>query len=111
MGATHGHRNGALSVKSLEITMFRTLAFGLIASATLAIAALAPNAASASGLHIGIGGVGFHSGWHGGYGHHVYGPGVYTSPSLYVGGVDGCMQKRYVETRRGLRARWVNVCN
>ncbi len=85
--------------------MFRKITLGLIAAASLGIAALAPGAASASGLHIGIGGGGFHGGWHG---HHH---GFYGGPALYVGGVsDNCMQKRYVETRRGLRMRWVNVC-
>ncbi|MDB5485643.1 MAG: hypothetical protein JWP21_977 [Tardiphaga sp.] len=85
--------------------MFRKIALGLIATAALGVAALAPNSASASGLHIGIGGGGFYSGWHG---HHN----GFASPAFYVGGIDsGCVQKRYVETRRGLRARWVNVCN
>ena len=87
--------------------MFRKIALGLIAAASLGAVALTPGTASASGLHIGIGGVGFHSGWHGGYGHHH----SYGGPAFYVGGVNGsCMQKRYVETRRGLRLRWVNVC-
>ena len=86
--------------------MFRKIALGLFAAATLGAATFAAAPASASGLHIGIGGIGFHSGWHG-YGHH----GVYGAPALYVGGIGStCMQKRYVETRRGLRARWVNVC-
>ncbi len=86
--------------------MFRKIALGLFAAATLGAVAFAPAPASANGLHIGIGGIGFHSGWHGGY-HNAF-----ASPTLYVGGLDnGCMQKRYVETRRGMRARWVSVCN
>jgi hypothetical protein len=105
--ATDRYRNGAQRHQPKENPMFRKLTLALIAAASLSIAAFAPSSASASGIHVGIGGIGFHSGWHGGYGHRVYG-----GPSLYVGDVStGCMQKRYVETRRGTRLRWVNVCN
>ncbi|MDB5505285.1 MAG: hypothetical protein JWR89_5187 [Tardiphaga sp.] len=80
--------------------MFRKLTLGLIAAASLGAAALAPSAASAHGF-------GWHGGWHGGFGHH----GFYGGPTLYVGGLnDDCMQRRVIETRRGTRVRWVNVC-
>jgi len=78
--------------------MIRKLTLGLIAAAALGAAALAPGAASAHGI-------GWNHGWHGGFGLGYYGP------TLYVNGVsDGCMQRRVVETRRGQRVRWVNVC-
>lgn len=83
--------------------MLRKITLGLIAAASLGVAALAPGAASAHGLHIG----GWHGGWHGGIGHHAY----YGGPSFYVGGLtDDCLQRRVVETRRGPRVRIVNVC-
>ncbi|WP_371423297.1 hypothetical protein [Tardiphaga sp.] len=82
--------------------MLRKMTLGLIAAASLGAAALAPSAASAHGWHIG----GWHGGW-GGYGHHAF----YGGPAFYVGGLtDGCLQRRIVETRRGLRVRTVNVC-
>jgi hypothetical protein len=76
--------------------MLRKVTLGLIAAASLSIAAVAP--ASAHGIH---------GGWGHGWGHgHGYGFG----PGLYVNtGVD-CLQTRMVETRRGLRLRTVNVC-
>ena len=75
--------------------MFRKLTLALIATASLGAAALAPSAASAHGF-----------GWHHGFGHHGF-----YGPTLYVGGTgDDCLQRRVVETRRGLRVRWVNVC-
>ena len=80
--------------------MIRRLTLGLIAAAALGAAALAPGAASAHGIGW------HHHGWHGGLGFGYY------RPTLYVNGVsDGCMQRRVVETRRGQRVRWVNVCN
>ena len=82
--------------------MFRKIALGLIAAASLGAAALAPVSASAHGF-----GGGHWGGWHGGFGHH----GVWGGPTLYVSGVnDDCLQQRMVETRRGLRLRTVNVC-
>ncbi len=74
------------------------VALGLVAAASLAATALMPTAASAHGFHWG-----WHGGWHP---HHFYG-----GPAFVVGGYDdGCMQRRAIETRRGLRVRWVNVC-
>jgi hypothetical protein len=79
--------------------MFRKIALGLIAATTLTFAAAAP--ASAGGFH--------HHHW----GHHWgWGPtigvgfgGVYVDTAL-----NGCLQQRWVETRRGMRLRTVNVC-
>ncbi|WFU16334.1 hypothetical protein [Bradyrhizobium sp. CB3481] len=79
--------------------MFRKIALGLIAATTLTFAAAAP--ASAGGFH--------HHHW----GHHWgWGPtigvgfgGVYVDTA-----VNGCLQQRWVETRRGMRLRTVNVC-
>jgi hypothetical protein len=80
--------------------MIRKLTLGLIAAASLGAAAMAPGAASAHGIGW------HHHGWHGGFGHGYYGP------TLYVGGLShDCMQRRVVETRRGQRVRWVNVCS
>lgn len=84
--------------------MSRMIAFGMIAAASLALAALTPSAASAHGP--GFHHNGWHGGWHSGWhGHTVFGP------ALYVGGLtDSCLQRRVVETRRGPRVRTVNVC-
>jgi hypothetical protein len=83
--------------------MFRKFALGLVAAAPLTAAALAPSAASAHGWN------GWHGGWHGvGFGHHhVLG---FAGPTFYVGGGSNCYEKRIVETRRGPRVRYVNVC-
>lgn len=79
--------------------MLRKVTLGLIAAASLGTAALAPNTASAHGLHFG--------GWHGGYGYHAF----YGGPAFYVGSLnDDCLQRRVIETRRGPRIRIVNVC-
>lgn len=75
--------------------MFRKLALGLIAAGSLGVAALAPTAASAHGLH--HWGHGWAPGW--GYG------GIYVNT-----GVSNCYQERLVQTRHGLRVRVVNVC-
>jgi hypothetical protein len=81
--------------------MFRKIALGLIAAASLGAAALAPAPASAHGIH------GFGWGWNGGWGHH----GFYRGSPVFVGGLtDDCFQQRVVETRRGPRVRTVNVC-
>lgn len=72
--------------------MFRKLALGLIAAGSLGVAALAPTAASAHGIH-----PHWHHGW--GFG------GVYVNT-----GVSNCYQERLVQTRHGLRVRVVNVC-
>ena len=86
--------------------MLRKIMFGLIASASLAAAALAPSAASAHGPGFHHGHGGWHGGgWHGGWAGRSYGP------AFYVGGLtDDCLQRRVVETRRGPRVRTVNVC-
>ena len=78
--------------------MLRKVTLGLIAAASLGAAALAPTAASAGGFH------------HGYWGH-GYGLGYGFGPSLYINtGVSNCLQQRWVETRRGMRLRTVNVC-
>ena len=80
----------------MESRMFRKIAFGLIATASLA--AFAPSAASAHGF-------GHWGGGHwGGFGGHFYG-----GPTLVVGGGD-CYQRVIVQTRRGPRVRIVNNC-
>jgi hypothetical protein len=80
--------------------MLRKVTLGLIAAASLGAAALAPTAASA-------GGFGFH---HHHWGHH-HGVGFGFGPSLYINtGYNNCYQQRWVETRRGMRLRTVNVC-
>ena len=73
--------------------MLRKFTLGLIAAASLGIAALAPGSASA---HT------FYPGW--GYGWSV-------APSFYINtGVSSCYQQRWVQTRHGMRVRTVNVC-
>jgi hypothetical protein len=78
--------------------MFRKLALGLVAAASLSAAALAPTAASAKPF-------GWGGGWGGGWGfHHHIGLG-------YVGGVDsGCYVNQLVQTPFGMRYRTINVC-
>jgi Spy/CpxP family protein refolding chaperone len=77
--------------------MLRKIALGLIAAASLSVAAIAP--ASAHGMH--GGGWGHHGGWGHGYG---FG-------GLYINtGVSDCYQQQMVQTRFGLRLRTVNVC-
>ena len=80
--------------------MFRKMTLGLIAAASLGAAALAPSAASAGG---------WHHHWGHGYG---WGPAVSVGfGGVYVDtGLNGCLQQRWVETRRGMRLRTVNVC-
>ena len=81
--------------------MFRKMTLGLIATAALTIAAAAP--ASAGGFY---------------HGHHHWGHGYGWGPAIGVGfggvyvdnGLNGCLQQRWVETRRGMRLRTVNVC-
>jgi hypothetical protein len=73
--------------------MFRKIALGLIAAASLSIVAVAPASAH-----------GFHGGWgHGGWGHGFGG--------LYINtGVSDCYRQQMVQTRYGIRLRTVNVC-
>ena len=82
--------------------MFRKIALGLFAAASLGAAALAPTSASAfyGGPH-----------WHPGFGfHHVWG-----GPRFFVGGGPvyaggGCVVRRWVMTPWGPRPRLVNRC-
>jgi hypothetical protein len=76
--------------------MFRKIAFGLIATASLA--AFAPSAASAHGF-----------GWGGGHWGGHFGGRFYGGPTLIVGGND-CYQQVVVQTHRGPRVRLVNTC-
>ncbi len=78
--------------------MYRNLAFGLVAAASLTAAALAPSAASAHG---------------GGWGHHGWGHGGFgVGPVIVAGAYDGggCYVRRRVATPYGLRWRTFNVC-
>ncbi len=80
--------------------MLRKTALGLIAAASLSVAALAPGSASAHGFH-GGGGWGHHGGWGHGFG---FG-------DLYINtGVSDCYRQQMVQTPRGLRLRTINVC-
>ena len=77
--------------------MLRKITLGLLAAASLSLAAAAP--ASAHGFH--GGGWGHHGGWGHGFG---FG-GVYVNT---VGG--DCYQQQMIQTRHGPRLRTVNVC-
>lgn len=87
--------------------MLRKLTLGLTAAFALTAAALAPTSASA--LTVKFGG-----GWHPHHHHHhhsaFWGPSY--GPSYSFGGpvYSGCLQKRLVETKKGLRWRTVNLC-
>jgi hypothetical protein len=80
--------------------MFRKIALGLVAAASLSAMALAPSAASAGWKG---------GGWGGGYHHHHFGHGFGIS---YIGGYEdgGCYVTRRVPTPYGYRLRTVNVC-
>jgi hypothetical protein len=84
--------------------MFRKIALGLVAAASLGAMALVPSAASA-----GWKGGGWGGGWGGGYHHHHFGHGFGIS---YIGGYEdgGCYVTRRVPTPYGYRLRTVNVC-
>jgi hypothetical protein len=75
--------------------MLRKITLGLIAAASLSVAAVAP--ASAHGLH----------GWG-----HGWGNGLAFASGLYINSVvnDNCFQQQMVPTRHGPRLRTVNVC-
>jgi hypothetical protein len=78
------------------MTMFRKLALGFIAAASLSAAALAPTAASAKPF-----------GWGGGWGFHHHHIGL----GLGFGVVDsGCYVNQLVATPLGPRYRTINVC-
>ncbi len=83
--------------------MLRKLALGLVAAASLGIAAFAPTSASAyhDGPHYrgGHHGFGVHRGWHGWRGAHAH-----------FRHNHGCIQQRLVPTPWGPRYRTVNVC-
>jgi hypothetical protein len=99
------HQRGEIGRRTfLELRMIRKLALGLVAAATVGAAALAPTAASAFSVKVGVG-----PHWHP---HHHR---VYVAPPLYVGppliaSAPSCLERRLVQTRKGLRWRTVNVC-
>ena len=79
--------------------MLRKVTLGLIAATALTLAAAAPAAAGP-----------FHHHHHHGYWGHGFGlgfGGVYLNTGY---GYNDCIQQRWIETRRGLRLRTVNVC-
>jgi hypothetical protein len=79
--------------------MLRKIALGLIAATALTLAAAAPAAAGP-----------FHHHHHHGYWGHGHGFGLGFG-GIYVNtGINNCLQQQWVETRRGLRLRTVNVC-
>jgi len=79
--------------------MYRKLALGLVAAASLTAAALAPTGASAHGWH-----GHHHHGWHG----HHHG---WRGPVFIAGGYGGsCYVTRRVLTKYGYRLRTFNVC-
>jgi Spy/CpxP family protein refolding chaperone len=80
--------------------MLRKVTLGLIAAASLSVAALASGPASAHGFH-GGGGWGHHGGWGHGFG---FG-------GLYINtGVSDCYRQQLVQTPRGPRLRTIDVC-
>ncbi|WP_425906940.1 hypothetical protein [Nitrobacter sp. TKz-YC02] len=86
--------------------MFRKIALGLVAAASLSAMALSPTAASAHGWH-----GGGHGGWHHGhhFGHSHFG---HSFGVAYIGGYDdGCYVVRRVPTPFGFRLRTINVCD
>ncbi|WP_081435031.1 hypothetical protein [Nitrobacter hamburgensis] len=83
--------------------MFRKLALGLVAAASLGATALAPSAASAHGWG------GHHHHHFGHFGHFGHG---HRFGVAYVGGYDdGCYVVRRVPTPYGFRLRTINVCD
>jgi hypothetical protein len=79
--------------------MLRKITLGLIAAASLTLAAAAP--ASAGGFHHGHWG----HGWGSGYGYGLGFGGLYINT-----GVSDCLQQQWIQTRHGMRLRTVNVC-
>ncbi|MBN8987792.1 MAG: hypothetical protein J0H42_06080 [Rhizobiales bacterium] len=75
--------------------MLRKVALGLIAATALTFAAAAPAAAGPFHHH------------HGYWGHGLGFGGIYLNTGYAY---DSCLQQRWIETRRGLRLRTVNVC-
>ncbi|MBB1091002.1 hypothetical protein [Rhodopseudomonas pseudopalustris] len=79
--------------------MFRKIAIGLFAAASLSVVALAPTSASAGG-----GGWGWHHPHH----HHWHGPAFGVG---YIGaGYGSCTVTRRVATPYGWRWRTFNIC-
>jgi hypothetical protein len=79
--------------------MLRKVTLGLIAATALTLAAAAPAAAGP-----------FHHHHHHGHWGHGFGlgfGGIYVNSGY---GYNDCIQQQWVETRRGLRLRTVNVC-
>jgi hypothetical protein len=86
--------------------MIRKLTLGLAAALAIGAAALAPTSASAFTVKVG-------PGWHPHHHHHHYPHHhhrVFVAPPLFVAAPVNCMEKRLVQTRKGLRWRTVNVC-
>ncbi|ABD08637.1 hypothetical protein RPB_3944 [Rhodopseudomonas palustris HaA2] len=84
--------------------MFRKIALGLFAAASLSVVALAPTSASAGG------GKWHHHGW--GHHHHFHGPafGVGYIGAGYGAGYGSCYVTRRVPTSHGWRWRTFNIC-
>ena len=78
--------------------MLRKVTLGLIAATALTLAAAAP--ASAGGFH-------HHHHGHWGHGFGLGFGGIYVNSGY---GYNDCIQQRWIETRRGMRLRTVNVC-
>jgi hypothetical protein len=81
-----------------EKTMLRKIALGLVAAASISVTALLPTAASAHGL-----------GWSWGWGY----PGYVSAPTIVLSApvvTVPCIQKMPVQTRHGIRYRFVKTC-
>ena len=81
--------------------MLRKVTLGLIAATALTLAAAAPAAAGPFHHHH------HHGHWGHGWGHGFGFGGVYLNTGY---GYNDCIQQQWVETRRGMRLRTVNVC-
>ena len=81
--------------------MYRKITLGLLAAASIGATALLPTAASAHPM-----------GWGWGYGGWYGGPTVVLSTPVVTAPVitDPCVQKMPVQTRHGVRYRYVNTC-
>ncbi len=82
--------------------MYRKITLGLLAAASIGATALLPTAASAHPIGWGWG---WGGGWYGG-------PTVVLSTPVVTAPVitDPCVQKMPVQTRHGVRYRYVNTC-
>ena len=79
--------------------MLRKITLGLIAAAALTLAAAAPASAGPFHHHH------HHGYWGHGHGFRLGFGGIYVNT-----GINNCLQQQWVETRRGVRLRTVNVC-